>query len=128
MNNEEVKIKRTSKGAIVAIIIGTILFIVGTIVGVCFLIFKLLPRDYIGSWECNSDKIKLEIDNDNFKLYNDYNNMIDDDYSVSNIEIKKNSHNYYIKVGNNVFDLSISNNRLYMIDKSNYDVYVCTKK
>ncbi|MBR3116583.1 MAG: hypothetical protein IKF36_01760 [Bacilli bacterium] len=126
MKTEEPKIKRTSKGAIAAIIIGTVLFFIGVIVGIIFLVIYLIPKDYKGTWVCDNN-IQFEID-DNFEMYVNNSLASLDDYSVKNMEIKNERRNYLLEVGNKEYDISIKNKEMYMIETNSYTIYKCTKR
>ncbi|MBQ3475704.1 MAG: hypothetical protein IJH20_06015 [Bacilli bacterium] len=125
MNNKE--IKRTSKGAIAAIIIGYVLFFVGIIVGIVLLVIKFFPRDYIGTWHCDGGEV-LVIDNDNFKMTK-YNGSSDNSsYSVKGIEINNKKRNFIIETSSTKYDITINDNNMFMVDKYNNKAYSCIKK
>ncbi len=125
MNNKE--IKKTSKGAIAAIIIGYVLFFVGIIVGIVLLVIKFFPRDYIGTWYCDGGEV-LVIDNDNFKMTK-YNGSSDNSsYSVKSIEINNKKRNFIIETSSTKYDITINDNNMFMVDKYNNKAYSCIKK
>ena len=131
MKENEVKIKRTSKGAIVAIIIGTVLLNIGIIVGIVLLVIKLIPRDYKGTWSCDNNT-KLVIDSDSFYLYkNNYLNTTGY-YSVNKININNDKRRFILNVYNShdsyEYEMIIDDDNLNLIEKNTYTTYKCIKK
>ena len=126
MSKEEPKIKRTSKGAIAAIIIGTVLFFVAIIVGIVLLVVYFVQKDFVGTWVCDND-IKVVID-DEFEIYT--NDTLDskDNYSIKKIDINNDESKYQLDVNDKEYVISINDKKMYMVEKDDYTVFRCTKK
>ena len=123
---EEPKIKKTSKGALAAIIIGTVLFIAAIVVGIILLVAHFVQKDFMGTWECDND-IKLVI-GDKFELYENDTLSSKDDYSIDKIDIDNDEKKYQLKVNGTEYVISINDKNMYMVEKDNYSVFRCTKK
>ena len=123
----EKEIKKTSKGAIAAIIIGFVLFIGAIIVGIVLLVIKFFPRDYIGTWICNGGE-QLVITDNNFNLFKNDGSYDNSDYSIKSVEINNNKRNFIIETSENRYDITIEKDNMFIIDKDNSQSYSCTKK
>ena len=123
----EQEIKKTSKGAIAAIIIGFVLFIGAIIVGLVLLVIKFFPRDYIGTWNCDSGEILIVTDN-NFNLFKNNGSYDNSDYSIKKVEIDNDKKNFIIETSSSKYDITIEKDSMFIIDKENSKSYTCTKK
>lgn len=122
----EPKIKKTSKGAIAAIIIGTVLFIGAIIVGIILLVAYFVQKDFVGTWVCDND-IKIVID-DEFEIYKNDTLSTKDDYSIKKIDINNDEKKYQLDVNDKEYVISINNKNMYMVEKDDYTIFRCTKK
>ena len=123
----EKNIRRTSKGAITAIIIGFVLFCIAVGVGIVLLIIKFVPKDYEGTWQCSENSI-VEINDNEFTIYKNDSVYRNGPYSVKKIVVNDSSRGFELESASIKYDISIVKNILTMIDRSDYSVYVCTKK